>query len=348
MIQADNEKWMHRCIQLARNGQTGAPPNPMVGAVIVYNGKIIGEGYHRKSGEAHAEVNAINSVHDESLLSKSTLYVSLEPCSHYGKTPPCADLIISKKIPRVVVGCIDPFALVHGHGIEKLRHAGIEVTVGVLENECRELNKHFFTFHKKQRPFITLKWAQSADGFIGNDSKDGKKVFISTPHTLINVHKLRAEHQAIMVGRRTAEIDNPRLNLRFWSGRDPLRIVLDSKGRLNPNLHLFDSTQPTLVVSEAPFEKPASQNLEHFHPDGSSPLLPQLMAELYRRNILSLLVEGGSQLLQSFIDANLWDNIIVEFGKENMQHGVAAPVIPTRPFHIRKAWDRDFLFVHNV
>lgn len=348
MIQANNEKWMRRCIQLARNGQAGAPPNPMVGAVIVYNGRIIGEGFHRKSGEAHAEVNAINSVHDEALLAQSTLYVSLEPCSHYGKTPPCADLIIGKKIPRVVVGCVDPFALVHGHGIEKLRRAGIDVTVGVLEKECTELNKHFFTFHQKQRPFITLKWAQSADGFIGSNSKEDKKIFISTPHSLINVHKLRAEHQAIMVGRRTAEIDNPRLNLRFWSGRNPLRIVLDSKGRLSPDLHLFDGTQPTLVVGGAAPEKPESTNLEYFHPDASSPLLPQLMAELYRRNILSLLVEGGSQLLKSFIDAGLWDEIVVEFGKENLKHGVTAPTIPSLPFSVKKAWDRDYLLMRNV
>ena len=209
-----DEKYISRCIQLAKNGQCNTPPNPMVGAVIVYQDRIIGEGYHIRCGEGHAEVNAIASVKDESLLRQSTLYVSLEPCSHYGKTPPCADLIIRKGIPRVVVGCTDPFPLVSGRGIQKLRDAGVEVKVGVLEQECKDLIRRFVTFNLKQRPYITLKWAQSADGFIDVLRQEGTPVKLSSPLTSMYVHKLRAEHQAILVGRKTALLDNPSLTVR--------------------------------------------------------------------------------------------------------------------------------------
>jgi diaminohydroxyphosphoribosylaminopyrimidine deaminase/5-amino-6-(5-phosphoribosylamino)uracil reductase len=220
-----DEKYMRRCIQLARNGMQNAKPNPMVGAVIVCDGRIIGDGYHVRCGEGHAEVNAFASVkpEDGALLSKSTLYVSLEPCSHYGRTPPCADLIISKGVPRVVVGCIDPFTKVQGRGIRKLRDAGIDVTVGVMEKECLELNKRFITFNTHHRPYIILKWAQTANGFIDDHFRP---TMISTPFTQMLSHRLRAENDAILVGRITDERDHPQLNIRNWSGRDPLRLVL--------------------------------------------------------------------------------------------------------------------------
>ena len=224
-----DEKYIRRCIQLARNGLCNAAPNPMVGAVIVYQGRIIGEGYHARCGEGHAEVNAIRSVKDESLLKDSTIYVSLEPCSHYGKTPPCADLIIRKGIPRVVVGCTDPFPLVAGRGIRKLKEAGVDVKVGVLEEECKALIKRFVTQNISKRPYITLKWAQSADGFIDVERTSGQPVVLSTPITSMYVHKQRAEHQAILVGRRTALLDNPSLTVRNWYGKNPLRLVIGAQ-----------------------------------------------------------------------------------------------------------------------
>lgn len=229
---SDDEKFMRRCIQLAKNGRQNAKPNPMVGAVIVYNGRIIGEGYHVRCGQGHAEVNAFASVRpeDESLLSEATIYVSLEPCSHYGKTPPCADLIIKKGVRRVVVGCIDEFAEVQGRGIRKLREAGIEVVVGVLEDECKALNRRFFTFHREERPYIILKWAQTANGFIDDHYQPTQ---ISSDFTKMLSHKLRAEEDAILVGRVTDERDRPQLNVREWSGPDPKRLVIDHAHPLN-------------------------------------------------------------------------------------------------------------------
>ena len=241
-MNSEEEKYMLRCIQLAQNGLCNVAPNPMVGAVIVCDGKIIGEGYHAHYGEAHAEVNAIRSVKEASLLRHSTIYVSLEPCSHYGKTPPCADLIIEKQIPRIVIGCQDPFSRVAGRGIQKLKDAGREVTVGVLEAECRQLIRRFITFHTLRRPYITLKWAESSDRFIDISRTDGKPVILSSPLTSMLVHKKRAEHSAILVGTHTAKLDNPSLNVRHWCGRSPVRIVLDRKQTLSPELHLFDGS----------------------------------------------------------------------------------------------------------
>jgi diaminohydroxyphosphoribosylaminopyrimidine deaminase/5-amino-6-(5-phosphoribosylamino)uracil reductase len=243
-----DELYMSRCIQLAKNGILGAKPNPMVGACIVYGGRIIGEGYHRKCGEGHAEVNAFASVkeEDEKYLSKSTIYVSLEPCSHYGKTPPCADLIIKKGVKRVVCGCVDPFAKVQGRGIKKLREAGIEVTVGVMEKECLELNRRFITFNTHGRPYILLKWAQSSNGFIDNDFKP---VMFSTPFTKMLSHKLRAENDAILVGHTTEERDNPQLNVREWSGNDPERIILSHSTSIEEILrHLAEEKKQSLIV----------------------------------------------------------------------------------------------------
>lgn len=321
-----DEKYIRRCIQLARNGMRNAAPNPMVGAVIVHNDRIIGEGYHARCGEGHAEVNAIRSVKDESLLQESTIYVSLEPCSHYGKTPPCADLIIRKGIPRVVVGCVDPFSLVSGRGIQKLKDAGIDVKVGVLEAECRQLIKRFVTFNTQQRPYITLKWAESADGFIDINREEGQPVVLSTPITSMYVHKQRAEHHAILVGRRTALLDNPSLTTRNWYGKNPVRLVIDKELTLPTSLKLFDGSAPTWVFTAQ--DKASTSQVTYFKLDFSRSILPQILQKLYENKLQALLVEGGSQLLQSFIDEGLWDEIYTEHSAKVLENGVKGPVIP--------------------
>lgn len=288
-----DELYMHRCLQLASNGRQNAQPNPMVGAVIVHNGRIIGEGYHVRCGEGHAEVNACASVRkeDEHLLRESTIYVSLEPCSHHGKTPPCADLLISKGFRRCVIGCQDPFAEVQGRGIQKLMDAGIEVTVGVLKTECERLNNRFMTYHGKHRPYVTLKWAESANGFI-----DGH---ISNVYTQMLCHKLRAEHQAILVGRKTWEVDNPSLNTREWVGFSPKRYVVSSQ-----QMSLPDGYQPLL-----------STNVDN------------LLQQLYQDGIQTVLVEGGAALHQSFIHSGLWDECFVEKSEKSISGTVKAPVL---------------------
>lgn len=321
----EEEKYMRRCIELARNGRCNVSPNPMVGAVIVHKDRIIGEGYHVRSGEAHAEVNAIRSVKNPALLKESTIYVSLEPCAHYGKTPPCADLIVEKQIPRIVIGCGDPFSKVAGRGIQKLRAAGREVVVGVLEQECRDLIKQFIVFNTLQRPYITLKWAESADGYIDRQRTGGHPEILSTPLTAMLVHKLRAEADAILVGRRTALLDNPSLTVRNWAGRNPIRLVLDRELSLPAHLHLFDGTVKTLVFTAK--EGADRLNMEHVRLDYTKDILPQLMETLYRRGLQSLLIEGGTQLLQSFIHAGLWDEIFVEKSRRLLYDGVKAPEI---------------------
>lgn len=342
----NDEKYMMRCIQLAQNGKLGAAPNPMVGAVVVCDGRIIGEGYHAKCGEAHAEVNAINSVKDESLLHRSTLYVSLEPCAHYGKTPPCAKLIVSKGIPKVVIGCQDPFSKVAGKGIEILKQAGCEVVVGVLEKACQDLNKAFFTVQLKHRPFITLKWAQSADGFMDVERNDGEPVKLSSPLTQLIAHKRRAEHQAIIVGTQTARLDNPSLNVRDWCGPQPLRIVIDKDFTLPRHLHLFDGSQPTLVVTEKNETIAGAMTLQV---DFNQSILPQLMEELQRRNIQSLLVEGGPKLLQSFIDEGLWDEAYVEHCPQVLGHGILSPSLinPKKSFKKSLIMGRNYHIFYN-
>ena len=342
----NDEKYMMRCIQLAQNGKLGAAPNPMVGAVVVCDGRIIGEGYHAKCGEAHAEVNAINSVKNESLLRRSTLYVSLEPRAHYGKTPPCAKLIVSKGIPKVVIGCQDPFSKVAGKGIEILKQAGCEVVVGVLEKACQDLNKAFFTVQLKHRPFITLKWAQSADGFMDVERNDGEPVKLSSPLTQLIAHKRRAEHQAIIVGTQTARLDNPSLNVRDWCGPQPLRIVIDKDLTLPRHLHLFDGSQPTLVVTEKNETIAGAMTLQV---DFNQSILPQLMEELQRRNIQSLLVEGGSKLLQSFIDEGLWDEAYVEHCPQVLGHGILSPSLinPKKSFKKSLIMGRNYHIFYN-
>lgn len=344
----EDENYMRRCIQLAHNGAAGAPPNPMVGAVIVCDGRIIGEGYHRRCGQAHAEVNAIRSVRESELLKRSTIYVSLEPCSHYGKTPPCADLIIEKQIPRVVVGCIDPFARVSGQGIRKLRDAGIEVTVGVLENECRNLNRRFITFHSERRPYVVLKWAQSADGFIDKVREGGHPVMLSSPETQMLAHKHRAECKAILVGRRTALLDNPSLTARSWCGDNPLRLVIDRSLTLPFGLHLFDGSTSTIVFTEKNLTSQHS-GVDHVRLDFSQDLLPQIMTCLHERNIQSLLVEGGSHLLQSFIDARLWDEVFVERVPLRLEDGVPAPTMPSNAcFQTENRFGSDYLHFYRL
>ena len=322
----EDEKYIKRCIELAMNGLCNAAPNPMVGAVIVHHGRIIGEGYHAVCGEGHAEVNAIASVKDESLLKEATIYVSLEPCSHYGKTPPCADLIVSKGIPRVVIGCTDPFSLVQGRGIKKLRDNGIDVTVGVLEEECKALIRRFVTFNTLKRPYIVLKWAQSADGYIDKQRKDGHAVRLSNEITGQLVHKRRSENKAILVGRRTALLDNPSLTTRNWYGKHPLRLVIDKELSLPEDLNLFDHTTPTLVLTAK--EKASSDNLEYVKLDFEQNILPQIMHVLYERKIQSLMVEGGSNLLQSFINQEMWDEMHIEHSPKVLGNGVAAPLLP--------------------
>ena len=321
-----DEKYIARCIQLAKNGRCNAAPNPMVGAVIVHNDTIIGEGYHIRCGEPHAEVNAIRSVKDESLLKESTIYVSLEPCSHYGKTPPCADLIINKGIPKVVVGCMDPFSMVAGRGIQKMRDAGIEVTVGVLEKECQQLIRRFVTFNTQHRPFITLKWAESADGFIDLHRTGGHPYIFSSPLSAMLVHKRRAEHAAILVGRRTALLDNPSLTTRSWYGKNPVRMVIDKDLTLPRHLSLFDGSTPTIVFT-AQEETPVLPQVEYITLDFSRDILPQIMEVLYQRKLQSLMVEGGSILLQSFIDAGCWDEAYIEQSDKHLLNGVKAPVL---------------------
>lgn len=330
MFEVD-EKYMARCIQLARCGKGHTRPNPMVGAVVVCGGRIIGEGFHRKAGEAHAEVNAIAAVKDEKLLEDSTLYVSLEPCSHWGKTPPCASLILQKRIPRVVIGCLDPFPEVSGRGVQMLREAGVEVVTGVLEKEARELNKAFMTLHTCKRPYVILKWAQSADGFIDARRGDVSRApaRLSSARSLRMVHRLRSEVGAILVGTRTALLDNPSLTVRLWAGLSPLRVAIDRARRIPPTYRLFDGSVPTLIFTAG--ELPADgNNLTYVGADFSRPLVPQILAELAGRKIDSLLVEGGAQLLTSFLEAGLWDEARVETAPVCLGSGIEAPVMDGR------------------
>lgn len=317
--------FMRRCIQLAQNGGHTTPPNPMVGAVIVHEGKIIGEGYHIRPGEAHAEVNAIHAVKDESLLPDSTLYVSLEPCAHYGKTPPCADLIIQKRIPRVRIGCKDPFSKVNGNGIQKLENAGVEVKVGILEKECIALNRKFITFHSKKRPYIILKWAESADGFIDLKRKNGSPYIFSTPHTAMFAHKLRSENESILIGRRTAVLDNPSLTVRNWIGPNPTRIIIDKEKSLYSKLHIFDQSVLTILFNSE--EQKEHKNIFFVKIDWKKNILPQIADILYKQGIQSLLIEGGSYTLQSFIDMDLWDEAYIERSSVCLKNGIQSPSI---------------------
>ena len=323
--------YMQRCLQLARCGAGSTSPNPMVGAVIVYDDRVIGEAYHIRAGEPHAEVNAVNSVKecDLPLLERSTIYVSLEPCSHYGKTPPCCDLIIARRIARVVIATTDFNAQVNGGGIARMRDAGIEVLVGLLEAESRRLNGAFFAFHQKKRPFVTLKWAQSADGFIDRQRSGGKALGISSGVSRVAVHKLRSMHDAILVGTRTALLDDPSLDIRHWAGRAPLRLVIDRNGVLPLGLRLFDDSLPTVVFTSVYRKELSGKNVEQVNLDFSCDVVPQILTFMHSRKLNSLLVEGGAVLSRSFMDAGLWDVVRVEVNPAlSVGEGVAAPALP--------------------
>ena len=318
------ETYMYRCLQIAKMGAGKVAPNPMVGAVLVYEDNIIGEGYHENYGEAHAEVNCINSVSESNIkfINKSTLYVSLEPCAHFGKTPPCADLIIKHKIPNVVIGCRDSYNEVDGKGIQKLQSAGVDVTVGVLEKEAMELNRRFFIFHSKKRPFIILKWAQSDDAKIA--AIDYAAVKISSEFTSRLVHKWRSEEAAILVGFNTALQDDPTLNNRFYTGNDPVRLVLDRHLKLPADLHIFDGKIKTIVFNE--LEDTEIDGIIYKQLPAQKNLLPSLLEALYHLNIQSIFVEGGAKLLQSFIDQHYWDEARIITNKNLLiGDGIIAP-----------------------
>lgn len=332
-----DKQYMERCLQLATYGLGKVSPNPMVGCVIVCNNKIIGEGFHRAYGGAHAEVHAINSVKEEKDLKESTLYVNLEPCSHYGKTPPCSDLIIAKGIPKVVVANFDPNPLVAGKGIEKMKKAGIEVTTGILVEKAEHLNRRFFSYHKKHRPYIILKYAKSADGFIDKKRKDNNSPpeWITNEYCRTLVHKWRCEEDAFMVGTKTVFLDNPQLTSRNWIGKNPLRISIDESNLLNSSYNLLDGSTPSLIfTSETKENKP---NIEYYKIDFKQDVIPQIVNALYKKSIQSLVVEGGQKLLQSFIDTGYWDEARVFTGEKQFMEGISQPkltgeVIKTQQF----------------
>jgi len=322
-----HEIYIKRCIQLAKNGLGTTYPNPLVGSVIVYNGKIIGEGWHKKAGEAHAEVNAINSVKDKSLLSKATIYVSLEPCSHFGKTPPCADLIMKHKIPNVVIGTIDPNPKVAGNGIKKLIENDIKITVGVLEKECYDLNKRFFTFQNKKRPYIILKWAESADGFIAPLTKEKKEPFwLTNEFSRQLVHKWRSEEQAILAGTNTVLEDNPKLNVRNWHGKNPVRIVLDKSGKITSDYFVLDNQMKTIILTEQE-NLQSTENCIYENTIFDTQLAEKIGVILWKHNLQSVIIEGGTITLETFINASLWDEARVFKSNLEMKNGVKAPVL---------------------
>lgn len=322
---SNHEFFMQRALQLAKNGLGTTYPNPLVGSVIVHDGKIIGEGWHKKAGEPHAEVNAVNSVKDKSLLKEATIYVTLEPCSHFGKTPPCCDLIIANEIPNVVVGTIDPFTKVAGTGIQKLKDSGKNVIVGVLEKECKELNKRFFTFHQKKRPYIILKWAQSSDGFIAPLEKDtNRPVWITNQYSRQLVHKWRTEEQAILVGTQTVLDDNPKLDARDYFGNNPIRIAIDRSNKIEENANIKNGKQKTIILSENIF---LTKKLKYSHKKTifDSHFLKNLLSTLYQENIQSIIIEGGEKTLQSFISKDLWDEARIFVGTGFLKNGTTAP-----------------------
>ncbi len=327
-----DELFMRRCLELAESGLGYVSPNPMVGAVIVHEGNAIGEGYHRQFGMAHAEVNAINSVKDPLLLKESTLYVNLEPCVHTGKTPPCTDMILEKKIPSVVIGTPDPNQLVNGRGIERLIKHGVNVKTGILEKECQSLNKRFFTFHKAKRPYIILKWAQTGDGFIDIIREPDEPIgvnWISNPLSRSLVHKWRSSEMGVMVGTNTIIHDNPALSVRYWNGRNPIRIIPDRTLRVPDNYKIRDNTQNTLIFNTKRNDR---EGLTEFVKlDGSDWSIISIFEQLYHREILSVFVEGGRALLNYLIGNDLWDEARVFIGDKLFTTGIKAPEIECLP-----------------
>ena len=343
-----HKKYMNRCLELAKLGLGSTAPNPLVGSVIVTGNRIIGEGYHRMAGAPHAEVNAIRSVENKDLLPKSILYVNLEPCAHTGKTPPCSDLIIQSGIPTVFIGTIDPHKVVSGKGINRLKQAGIIIKTGICREECIDLNKRFFTFHVHKRPYIILKWAQSADGFmdvVREKEEPAQPNWISNEISRKLVHKWRTEEQAIMVGTNTALLDNPRLNVREWQGNNPLRIVLDRSLRLPVSLHLFDNQLTTLILNGMKDEE--SGNCIYKKISFAGDMLSSVMKLLYKRGIQSVIIEGGKQLLESFIASGCWDEARIFTGRKLFGSGIKAPNIEGN--NKQQNWIEDDLLtvIHN-
>ncbi len=340
---------MQRCIDLAQMGLGKTYPNPMVGSVVVYKDKIIGEGWHQKAGDPHAEVNAINSVEDKSLLKKAAIYVSLEPCSHFGKTPPCADLIIHHKIPKVVVGCLDPNPKVAGRGVKKLLESGCKVAVGILEDDCKTLNKRFFTFHQKKRPYIILKWAQTSDGFIAhNEQETGKPFWITGKASKQLVHKWRSEEQAILVGTTTVLKDNPQLTNRLWEGNSPVRVILDQHLKINKDAAVLDGTIKTIVLTSInKTEFPDLKNV-HFETIPFNNKLAYYICEvLFNHSIQSVIIEGGAQTIQTFIDSKIWDEARIFTGKKKLKNGIKSPVLNNKISQTVSVSEDQLSFIYN-
>lgn len=350
----NHEKYIQRCLQLAKKGIGTTRPNPSVGAMIVYNDKVIGEGFTSPYGGPHAEVNAINSVQNQDLLKEATIYVTLEPCSHHGKTPPCADLIIEKEIPNIVIGCLDTNNLVAGKGIERLKKAGRNVTVGVCEEDCKEHHKRFFTVQNKKRPYIILKWAETKDGFIAPLTKDEQKpVWISNSYSQQLVHKWRSEEHAILLGTNTVIADNPSLTVRSWKGNNPVRVVIDKNLRIPSEVTVFDENVQTIIITEAEKEisvisndSEKSQKLIYEQIDFYSQVAKQICEVLHKHQIQSVIIEGGAQTLQTFIDANLWDEAKVFIGNVSFGEGVKRPIFDAK-LSSEERIDNDILRIYR-
>jgi diaminohydroxyphosphoribosylaminopyrimidine deaminase / 5-amino-6-(5-phosphoribosylamino)uracil reductase len=326
----DDSIYMRRCLELALRGSGFTRPNPMVGAVIVYKDRIIGEGFHQKAGGPHAEVNAINSVSEKSLLKHSTIYVSLEPCSHFGKTPPCADLIIETGIKRVVAGTMDTTFRVAGKGFEKLREAGVNVTTGIMEDECRHLNRRFFTFHEKKRPYIILKWAQSADGFLDYLRKPGDAIethWITGMTERVLVHRWRAEEGAILAGGATIRADNPGLNVRYWSGNNPVKVIVSKSADISPDARIFKSLPEVLLFTASESAKLPART---YVTDGDELPVKEILRTLYDSGIQSVIIEGGAKIFESFIISDFWDEARIFTGRKPFMAGIKAPVVEGR------------------
>lgn len=350
MVLLDNymnhELYMRRCLELAQHGLRAAMPNPCVGAVLVHSGRIIGEGYTSPYGGPHGEVNCINSVAetDRHLIPHATLYVSLEPCSHYGKTPPCCDLIIQRQIKNIVIGTADPHEKVAGTGIKKLKEAGSNVTVNILEKESREINRRFFTFHEKKRPYIILKWAETADGFISPGRRsENRPVWITNTASRQLVHKWRSEEAAILAGTQTVIDDNPTLDVRDWTGQNPVRIILDRTGRIPEGFSVKNQKIKTIILTEKT-NLPNLENLIFENIVFDEKLPDTIAAVLYRYGLLSVIIEGGSKTLQAFINAGLWDEARVFTGTVYFGNGTPAPFLNGKPV-LKQAVDNNELLI---
>lgn len=322
-MQSQNEQMMLRCIQLAKNGLGTTYPNPLVGSVVVHNGKIIGEGWHQKSGKPHAEVNAINSVKDKNLLKESTLYVNLEPCNHFGKTPPCSLTIVEHKIPKVVIGTKDFAEHVNGTGISFLRENGVEVESGILSKECEELNRRFFSFHQKKRPYIILKWAETQNGFMSPIGETQQ--WITSTESKQLVHQWRTQEQGILVGRKTVEIDNPQLNARLWEGNQPIRMVIDNHLTLPSSLKVFQPLQKTIIFNSK--QTKIEDHIEWIQLDFNKSIVRQILDVGYEKEIQSIIIEGGRITLDSFMEEDLWDEARILSGKVQWTNGIPSPHI---------------------